>query len=476
MQRELTYFAARNCYKKKRNGDVHYVGKGSDRDTDENYRRAWAEWETKLAALVAAEQAAERSRNHRMAKEIAGHAAAAGMNAVAEGIEVADQIERRQEAELDAARSNPKPPVAYAVPADTLAKLAEKFLASKATQARTGQRSGGRYANLRSYLNQFVSFNGPDTQARTWNAAAQLSAYYDRQTEEVDAEEIGSTTASDRMQCARQFIRWLWENNFITDLPRNLDSREMTFSRTVGDVEPMPLDVLRRRIKSATGRLQLELLLMANCGMYQKDCADLLNTEINFETGTITRKRSKKTKGKDKNLPTVTHYLWDSTKQLLKQLASTTTPHALPNRNGEISVRTEVRQDGTVGRIDNAASGYGRLQDQLADEYAKEIGAMKAAEIKSRIESGELELVDGKPVMRRWGMKHIRKTGSTAIGNSKEYSRYAQYFLGQAPSNVADTHYVQPSQEQFRAACNWLGEYLGIDTLDKIKPAEKQAA
>ena len=58
MLRELTYFAPRKCYKKKRSGQTYYVGHGSGADTDANYKRAWKEWEAKLSGLVEEERGA----------------------------------------------------------------------------------------------------------------------------------------------------------------------------------------------------------------------------------------------------------------------------------------------------------------------------------------------------------------------------------------------------------------------------------
>jgi hypothetical protein len=493
---QLTPHPIRQCWKKKHKGNSHYVGKGTKRYSETEYQRAWTEWEAKLAEIEKQENATRFAKaSPRILQMIARNEYPDPDEMAEYGIVLGPEytaIERRRNAEGKNFRLTAKEldyliktsgvqgedqSTAAVVPDNTIGTLADKFLTHKAGQARKGERSGGRYANLRSYVYKFRDFAGADTDVEKFNAAATLADYYEDVSELIDREEMGTTTASDRMQIARQFVRWLWERSAIEDLPRNLDSKDLTFSRTVGNVAPMPHAVLRRRVKAATGRMKLELLLMANCGMYQKDCADLLHTEINWQAGTITRKRSKRTKGKEKNMPTVTYYLWPSTLEQLREHATNDGPNALANRNGGVSVRTEVREDGSVDRIDNAASSYGRLQNTLAKDYAEEIEKMKPVEIKARIEAGELELgEDGKSQMRRWGMKHIRKTGATAVGNAHLYSRFAQYFLGQAPKNVADTNYVQPSAEQFSECLKWLGKELDLYTTDKVKPPDPEPA
>jgi hypothetical protein len=44
------------------------------------------------------------------------------------------------------------------------------------------------------------------------------------------------------------------------------------------------------------------------------------------------------------------------------------------------------------------------------------------------------------------------------LGTNKDYKPFAQYFLGQAPDNVADSSYVVPDQPIFDEAVMWLRE------------------
>ena len=113
----------------------------------------------------------------------------------------------------------------------------------------------------------------------------------------------------------------------------------------------------------------------------------------------------------------------------------------------------------------------------MAQKYAAECAGLTADEAKARTTAGELETGDdGKPAMRRWSLKTIRKAGATAIGNHPTDARFAPYYLGRAPDTVAATHYVRPSEEQFRDCLKWLGESFRVDTADKIGPPKRQDA
>ena len=440
---ELTPWPIRSCWKKKRNGEVYYVGKGTERYTEADYKRALAEWNALAAKLDSQEREQARRWQH---LEFQNYGVADLMGS--------------------ATNLHPQPtPPPQPDTNRTLGNYRARFILHKTTQARTGQRSAGRLANLQSYLRQFVDFMGADSDPAQIDSA-RLGDYYAKLLKDVEAGKLESTSASDKFAAAKQFIRWLWSMG-ATELPRNIDSREMTIARTIGKITPMPLPVLRERARAATGRLKLELLLQANCGMYQGDCAKLLHKELNWRDGTITRKRSKNEK--HENAPTVTYYLWPSTLELLRQHASQDSPHVLVNRNGEAGVRKTVREDGRVVNTDNTASAYVRLQNRLAKEWAKKLAEMKPNEIKAAIEAGEVELDDTKqPVMRHWPLKTIRKAGATLIGNHKEHSRFAEYYLADTPNSVTDRHYVRPSEEQFRECLQWLGQEMAIDTLDKI--------
>ena len=56
----------------------------------------------------------------------------------------------------------------------------------------------------------------------------------------------------------------------------------------------------------------------------------------------------------------------------------------------------------------------------------------------------------------RLGMKHLRKTAATLLGQHPQYKFYANHFLADSPKGMADRHYVTPSDEEFFLALDWL--------------------
>ena len=88
------------------------------------------------------------------------------------------------------------------------------------------------------------------------------------------------------------------------------------------------------------------------------------------------------------------------------------------------------------------------------------------AQVATGIDSGQLERAGKAADMRKWSLKTIRKAGATAVGNHKEFSRFAEYFLANTPEAIADRHYVKPSDDEFRRTLAWLGEHFELDTLE----------
>ena len=456
IKRELTYFEPRKCYKKKVNGQVIYVGKGSDRDTNENYQKAWAEFQAKLdeadkakrggdfysseaeykvRVMVTANRGPGPTATTDEIKAVFAGTQHEGSETEAEWINRAAAITRsRQVKQYDAAlKAGTAAPIPIAVAARTVGDMVKKFVDGKRQQAKTEQKSVGRFANIESYVTHFEKFIGSEKPIAAIDAVA-LSDYFNQQLEQIGDDTITCWAGRDRLQVAKQFIRFCWELGTI-ELPRNVDSKNLTISCTPGDVNPMPVAELQRRVKAATGRLKLELLLMANCGMYQVDIADLKHAEINFQTSTITRKRSK-TK-KEANAPTVTWNLWPSTVALLRAEASTESATVLATKTGKTTVHDSINSDGKASRTDATAQAYKRLQDALEGD--------------------------------RWPLKSIRKAAATAIGSNPDFARYVQYFLGQAPDSVASAHYVKPSAAEFAKCIAWLGEHFNFTTIEKIE-------
>jgi hypothetical protein len=154
--------------------------------------------------------------------------------------------------------------------------------------------------------------------------------------------------------------------------------------------------------------------------------SDLLDAEVDWGAGTVTRKRSK-TKHKS-NVPTVTYLLWPVTFDLLKKYRSGT-ERVLLTRHGQPYVRNRLAADGRLVKADGFHSHFRELQ--------KKIGLNRP-------------------------LKQLRKLGASLLNSHRDYGRLKDYFLGHAPATMADRHYAAPPQELFDEAVTWLGRQLGM--------------
>jgi integrase len=234
---------------------------------------------------------------------------------------------------------------------------------------------------------------------------------------------------------ARAFIRWLAETEVIP-LPKNIASPSFSFKDGPKEVPVWTPEEFKTALAAATGQLRLHLLLMANCGFTQVDIADLKNTEVDWERGRITRKRSKTRDHED--VPTVNYPLWPTTFALLKQYRKEG-PLVLLTESGKPWV-WERMENGSLKTSDNIASNYTHLKDKTGFK---------------------------KP------LKQLRKTAASLIESKGEYRGFSTLFLGHSPRSIADRHYVQPPQALFDAAVLWLGQQLGQVEPEPVKPAKK---
>ncbi|MDY0171016.1 MAG: hypothetical protein RBS80_31035 [Thermoguttaceae bacterium] len=88
----------------------------------------------------------------------------------------------------------------------------------------------------------------------------------------------------------------------------------------------------------------------------------------------------------------------------------------------------EIMTEGGPLKLETIVDGKVKKTDNIRSAYE---GLLRKLKIKGK---------DRKP------LKLIRETSSNKLAEHRDYARFAQYFLGQAPATVADKHYVQPSQ------------------------------
>ncbi len=288
----------------------------------------------------------------------------------------------------------------------------------------SGQMSEGRYDAYCRNIANFVEWVGPDTAIDAIDEA-KLEGFFAHLSALVGKKKYSPNYAHTLLMTAKQFISRLAELRLIP-LPGNIRSRRFRFNHSAAArIETFTVEEVRQILFACDGfseKTKLYVLLMLNCGMYQNDIAELRNDEVNWADGTVTRARSKT---RERNGPVVTYRLWPETLALLKNHRAEDGELALTTEEGNLLVRYWV-EGGKMRRYDCIHSAWTRL--------AAKLGAEKM----------------------RLGMKHLRKTAASILGQHPQYKFYNTYFLADSPRHMSEKHYAKPSDEEFFAALDWL--------------------
>lgn len=298
----------------------------------------------------------------------------------------------------------------------------------------SGQMSEGRFDAYCRNVKHFVQWMGPESPIDSIDAS-RVEGFFTYLSGKVAGETYSPTYAHSLMMTAKQFISRLAELGLIP-VPGNLRSRRFRFNHSApARIEVFSVEELRELLSGCDGfseRTKLYLLLMLNVGAYQNDLAELRQEEIDWKTGILTRSRSKT---KERNGPVVSYQLWPETFELLKKHRAREGDLALTTSEGNPLVRywletPEGKTEPVMRRYDVVQGAWSRLAKKL-----------------------ELKKI-------RLGMKHLRKTGATLLGEHPQYKFFANHYLADSPRSVADRHYVIPSNAEFYEALQWLREQI----------------
>ena len=108
----------------------------------------------------------------------------------------------------------------------------------------------------------FLDFCGP-VAIDSINGAT-LVDYRSRLGERVATKEIKPATAKNLMQVAKQLIRFCYETERLSSLPRNIDSKSLTVTVEPREVEIFETEEIKSLLLRATERTKLYVLLMLN--------------------------------------------------------------------------------------------------------------------------------------------------------------------------------------------------------------------
>jgi integrase len=320
---------------------------------------------------------------------------------------------------------------APAIPHDRSVRyLAERWISTQQALVAAGNMTPEQADNRRICLEHFTSWCGPISIDQI--DAQRIEEFFSWCFKKLEARRNDPNHkngwspeyAKKVFATARSFIGYLCESDLIAT-PKNLQSKRHKFGTVATAIKTWTVEEAQHVISEAPGKLKLALMLMLNTGMTQVDVSDLLDTEVNWTEGTITRKRSKTRDQKD--VPVVCYKLWPFTFQLLQQYRSGQ-ERVLLTESSKPYVRAELI-DGKLVKSDNIRSNFAHLQKRL--KFKK-------------------------------SLKLLRKTAATMLESHPVYGRYTSHFLGHSPRSIKDKHYAAPSQELFDEAIAWLGQQFGF--------------
>jgi len=313
-----------------------------------------------------------------------------------------------------------------AVPKEnTIRAHIDDYLDFRRSRVASGKNTLGTYHTYRARLMAFRGWVDPFAPLEAINEAL-WERFFTHLSKQIEASKMSRSTMSSTLGATREFILSRWERKLI-ERPRNLNSRSLSISAPIQEIETLTKDEVKVLLNAAREREKLYLLLMLNCGFYGVDIAMLKKSE--YRNGRILRKRTK-TRNRSKKVPTVNYLLWKQTDTLLKKHLSDHPDLCLLNENGQpLWKEKEGSKTGKFNLTNNVKCAIFRLRQRTGQKKS---------------------------------LKYLRKTAASMLEGHLEYGRYAEYFLGEAPSSVTSRHYVRPSKEQFDNAIKWLGTELGI--------------
>lgn len=306
----------------------------------------------------------------------------------------------------------------------------ESWLSVLRASVQAGNFKPGRFASYKTHIGKFRNWLGNDT-AIDALTSAKVEEFWAYLAGQVSEKKAAPAYARLSLMTATQFIEHLADKGLIP-LPGNLRNRRFRFADAPKEVITFTDDEVKALLAEAASyseRTLLYILLALNCGMYQADISDIGADEVDWQAGTITRRRSKR---RAKGGPKTRYKLWPETLALLKKYRATATvlnwngqPRVLLTDRG--GVLSEERLEGnSTARKDTIAEAFKRVRNRVG--------------------------IEGKT------LKNLRKTASTALCRHPQYKFYHKYFLAQSPKDVADRHYIIPNDTEFFAALDWLRE------------------
>ncbi len=450
---ELTWFAPRKCWKKKRKGQVHYLGQGrcGGKSDLRGYQAALEEWNQLEQKLEREEQGtlvvqARTERNESAQRLRQLHESAR---------DGADELERRGQrmnrdypivamgGDIGLPEDDPEYPTRDNIESTEFGRLGLAAVADMTEEEAEGLET----PEISALIGEFVAFHFQRADAKqiaqstalqyqssmgafkAWCEQKKLVTVADLQPKafavfQVDMlKQIGNgskqRTVRDRLLKAKQFAEWLYKHEHFKEMPRTVGSDYASVKQDRPAPKHWEVTELRKVWKLASQELRLYMLLGLNCGYTLADIGTLQHEHVDFEKGIVQRSRHKT------SIPQV-HKLWPETIELLKKRKTKAADDVLlRSRKGDV-----LWQD---GRTDTYVSIL--FRDQV-------------------IEAGINR--DGR------SFRHLRSTGANLIEQANpEHPHLSSQYLAHGEGGVKK-HYTLPAFKPMFKALDGLREELGL--------------
>ncbi|MEN6365815.1 MAG: hypothetical protein ABFC88_03260 [Thermoguttaceae bacterium] len=452
----LTWFEARQCWKKKVNGNVVYfkfpnTGKGYEQALE-----AWAAW--KKEHEKPADPDGRRQLLERMAEWYRANGEPEGEEGTLAEVEEALSSNRRVETteeikyetftieerqsrlavfprariEIgqiekwnDRLRGHSRP---------TRRKLTDYiklFLDSKLAQVKGSVRKPKTYGDLVDRLGAFKQFVGTATLDALDEAL--VRRYYNHL---IGLDKLSGLRKRNLFRAFQMLTRWLESEGYLDKAPRNLKSSWEFVEHLKNGQRQNLADKLYTKddVTSILAKLgprgRACVLLGLNCGFTEADIAALRKSEVKLSEGRIIYSRTKTIRVR--NAPVINYKLWKMTVDALRAAES--------QQSEDLWFTTESGNPLKISKVvENRHVEWSLIAQRWKDWQ----------------ESGK---VPKKP------FKMLRKTGATIIGDS-QYRPWVELYLADVPTSIAGKHYDIKSGKiipELDKAIVYLGKELGL--------------
>ena len=373
LNRILSWYPGRRCWRKKYKGQTHYLGTGgkcNGPDDRHGYEQALGEWFA-IKQRIDAGLPAALAKPPVLAKLVNDP-----MQSYGEPIVL--PVKTLQTAARFAHNYALDPDLSQAVltsPTDaTIAEAVKAFTGTIRQKAELGERSIRTYHEAVHALGDFKAFcerHGAKLGIETLDNvnAPVLNLYRQKQLDLLRDRKHSAFTAKRRLQFLKRLLEWAYENELLERLPRNLSKNYARVDLPDPTPRPLTLDEVKALWAAATTkgkfsrksqRAALYTLLGINCGYRSGDIATLKHTHIKKQKDGWYLVRTREKTGSPQ-----CHKLWEQTRKLLEAEMTDPELHELVLLDERNQPLVTESFDAKTGCSDCIGRMFQRLREKL---------------------------------------------------------------------------------------------------------------